>query len=136
MQKLHSLFVDDNDFSSYLNHNFTIKRDDFKNTQIVYLCNHVKAGNFSLNLYYVFGDFLNHDPSNKNFGVVFLWTIKNSFMLYLIYVEVFLKVFFNNANIFTDLLLVSYFLEKNPSSDRCQEIFISFSFINLDRNRC
>ena len=108
MQTLRSLFVDDNDFSSYLNHDFTIKRNDFKNTQIVYLCNQIKVGNFSLNFYYVVGDFLNHDRSNKNFGVLFLWTIKNSFMLYLIYVEVFLKVFFNNANIFTDNLLVSY----------------------------
>lgn len=114
MQTLRSLFVDDNDFSSYLNHDFTIKRDDFKNTQIVYLCNQIKGGNFSLNFYYVVGDFLNHDPSNKNFGVLFLWTIKNSFMLYLIYVEVFLKVLFNNANIFTDNLLVSYFFEKIP----------------------
>ena len=114
MQTLRSLFVDDNDFSSYLNHDFTIKRDDFKNTQIVYLCNQIKGGNFSLNFYYVVGDFLNHDRSNKNFGVLFLWTIKNSFMLYLIYVEVFLKVFFNNANIFTNFLLVSYFFEKIP----------------------
>ena len=77
MQTLRSLFVDDNDFSSYLNHDFTIKRNDFKNTQIVYLCNQIKVGNFSLNFCYVVGDFLNHDTSNKNFGVFFLWTIKN-----------------------------------------------------------
>ena len=114
MQTLRSLFVDDNDFSSYLNHDFTIKRNDFKNTQIVYLCNQIKVGNFSLNFYYVVGDFLNHDRSNKNFGVLFLKKKKNSFMLYLIYVEVFLKVFFNNANIFTNFLLVSYFFEKIP----------------------
>ena len=114
MQTLRSLFVDDNDFSSYLNHDFTIKRDDFKNNQIAYLCNKIKGGNFSLNFYYVVGDFPNHDTSNKNFGVLFLWTIKNWFMLYLIYVEVFMKVFFNNANIFTDNLLVSYFFEKIP----------------------
>ena len=37
MQKLHSLFVDDYDFSSYLNKNFTIKRDVFKNAQIEYV---------------------------------------------------------------------------------------------------
>lgn len=135
---MHSLFVDDIDFSSYLNHHFTLKKDDFKNTQIEYLSNQVKTGKFTLNLYYVVGDFLNHDPRNENFGILFLEIVNNSFMIYLIYVEVFVKVLCNNANILTDLLLDNYFLEKNSNS-RCQKNkkknFI-FSDELLHRNRC
>ena len=113
MQVLYSFFVDDIDFSSYLNQHFTLKKDDFKNTQIKYLSNQVKAGKFTLDLYYVVGDFLNHNLRNEKFSILFLETLNNSFMLYLIYVEVFLKVFFNNSNIFNDLLLGNYILKKN-----------------------
>ena len=108
-------FVDDIGFSCYLNEHFTLKKSDFKNTYIEYLSDQVKAGKFTQNLDYVVVDFLNHDPKNKNFTVPFLKTVNNSFMLSLIYIDVFEGIS-NNANIFTDLLLYNYFLKekKNP----------------------
>lgn len=113
MQILYLFFVDDIDFLSNLNERFMLKKSDFKNTQIEYLSDQVKTGRFTLNLYYVVGDFFNHQLRDENFGVLFLETVNNSFMLYLIYVKLFLKVFFNNANIFPDMLLDNYFSEKN-----------------------
>ena len=133
MQILYLFLVNYNYFPSYLNHHFTFKKDEFKNTQIEPLTNYVKAGKFTLNSHYVVGDSLNRDPRNANLGRLFLGIVNNLFVLCLIYVEVFVKVFFNNANIFTDLLLVNYFLEKNPQMSDIKKLKkkISFSVMKL-----
>ena len=103
-------FVDDIDVSFYFDHKFRFKRSNFKDTQVEFLLDCIKRNTFLLSLYYVISDFSKDFYNvNENFGIIFFELANKPFMLYLIYLEVFLKVFFNMMKVISDYLIHMYF---------------------------
>lgn len=95
-------FIDDVDTSSYSNHKFRFERPDFDETQVKYLLVRIKGNHFMLSLHYVVSDFNDFYNVNENYGATFFQSANKPFTVYLIYLEVFLKVFFNKKKVITD----------------------------------
>ena len=102
MQILYLFFIDDVDTSSYSNHKFRFERPDFDETQVKYLLVRIKGNHFMLSLHYVVSDFNDFYNVNENYGVTFFQSANKPFTVYLIYLEVFLKVFFSKKKVITD----------------------------------
>ena len=83
----------------------------------VYLFDQVKATDVYLNLHYQAGDFLRHDPA-KNHGRLFKEIVNNSFSLYVVYLEVFFRVYFNSLKEITQIMLANYFADGETSLRR------------------
>ena len=87
-----------------------------------------------MTLYYVVSDF-NRDFQivNENFGVIFFEFAYKPFTLYLILLEVFLKVFFNKMKVTSDFLINLYFsnLKAVPKSFTGIKKKIAFSLLKL-----
>ena len=79
----------------FIEKNFSVYHYFIKHTNVSKPLSQVKAKSFSLNLYYQVGDFLNFDPS-KNHGEIFIEIVNNSLSLYLMYLEIFFRAYFNS----------------------------------------
>lgn len=105
-------FVDDNNFGSKIDKAFTFTFDRIRNTEISYLMNQVKTKSVSLYLYYVVGifqrvtqeqkilemyyvvgNFSKGDARTENLGELFFEVANNSFGLYVVYLQIYFKVF-------------------------------------------
>ena len=96
-----------------LEKNFRVYHYSIQHTNVSKLLSQVKAKSFSLNLHYQVGDFLNYDPASKNYGVIFTEIVNNPFSLYLMYLEIFFRVYFNELKAINETIIGNYFIEKN-----------------------
>ena len=69
--------------------------------------NEVDTKSAALNLYYLVDDF----RSTKTFGELFIEITNNSFGLYIVYLQIYFRVFLNNSRDVTDFITKSYLLE-------------------------
>ena len=79
----------------------------------------------ALNLYYLVDDF----RSTETFGELFIEITNNSFGLYIVYLQIYFRVFLNNSRDVTDFITESYLLEaeiKRNAGITKQKIFSTF----------
>ena len=91
---------------------FTITFDDIKNTDISYVMNEVKVNRVIFNLYYVVGNFPH--CHGENIGEIFFEVANNLFGLHVVFVQIYLKGFFNLMKPITELVTDKY--EKSHHS--------------------
>ena len=105
-------FIDDSDLGTKFDRAFTITFDDIKNTDISYLMNEVKVNRVIFNLYYVVGNFPH--CHGENIGEIFFEVANNLFGLHVVFVQIYLKGFFNLMKPITELVTDKY--EKSHHS--------------------
>ena len=95
---------------------FVLKRKNIEHLPISKLMDIVKVKSVSLIVYYMVGDFGRQIGKKKaeNFGYIFFDYINNSFSLYFLYLENFLKIYLNLVSSINELIIVNY-LSKNSS---------------------
>ena len=87
--------------------------------------NEVDTKSAALNLYYLVDDF----RSTETFGELFIEITNNSFGLYIVYLQIYFRVFLNNSRDVTDFITESYLLEaeiKRNVGITKQKIFSTF----------
>ena len=89
-------FVDDNNLGARIDREFIITYRSISHLPISTLIDQVKTNYLILNIYYVVGDYKeNHFLKTENIGEIFFEVANNSFGLYVVYLQVYFRVFFN-----------------------------------------
>lgn len=86
---------------------FTVTFDSIKCLSISNLMNEVNAKSAVWNLYYLLDDF----RSTENFDELFIETANNSFGFYIVYWQIYFRVFLNTLRGVTDFVTERYLLE-------------------------
>ena len=75
----------------------------------------VKVKSISLNLYYVVGDFGKKIEEKKaeNFGNIFFDSVNNSFSIYVLYLDNFLRIYLNLVNPINELIIENSLSEND-----------------------
>ena len=87
--------------------------------------NEMDTKSAALNLYYLVDDF----RSTETLGELFIEITNNSFGLYIVYLQIYFRVFLNNSRDVTDFITESYLLEaeiKRNVGITKQKIFSTF----------
>ena len=72
----------------------------------------VKTRSVALNLYYSVGDYARNDIMRiENFGEIFFEISNNSFGVYIVYLQIYFRVFFNLLKSVTEVLIDNYLFE-------------------------
>ena len=77
----------------------------------------MRAKSFNLSLYYKVGDFLKYDPRHGSYGEIFTKIANQPFSIYVLYLEVFFRFYFNKLKDVTETITENYLSEKKVS--RC-----------------
>lgn len=123
-------FVEESDFANYFDKWFKFSMDEFKYTNFESIVKDLNAKKFKLSLYYIVSDFARIDDNrNENYGLIFFESANKPFMLYLVYLEVFLKIFYNKNNVTSEFLIKKYLKNKDFNSiSQCRQVKTRFRF--------
>ena len=97
-------------FSSFLTADFDINK----------IFSEVKKSIAYVNVFYKTSDFIHHGPERVKFGETFRELIDKRFALYVLYFEVFFRMYFNELKSETDFLIFTCFFDRK--NDDCKPI--------------
>ena len=69
----------------------------------------VQTSDVYLNVFYKTSDFISHGPKNHNYGEIFNELINHPFALYISYLEIYSRLYFNLLKDVTDFVSFNYF---------------------------
>lgn len=79
----------------------------------------VNANAVVLNIYYLVGEY---QSKNENFGKVSFKIGNNSFVVYVFYVQTYLRMFFNLLKVVTEMVIDNYLVEHCCSSQNVSKM--------------
>ena len=94
---------------------FVLKKKNISHLPISNLMETVKVKSISLNVYYMVGDFGKKIEEKKaeNFGNIFFDSVNNSFSIYVLYLDNFLRIYLNLVNPINELIIENYLSEND-----------------------
>ena len=105
-------FIHDNDLGAELDREFVLTKKNFEKLPICSLMDQVKTRSVALNLYYSVGDYARNDiMRTENFGEIFFEISNNPFGVYIVYLQIYFRVFFNFLKSVTEVLIDNYLFE-------------------------
>ena len=108
------MFVDNYDISVMFEEYFVLKKKNISHLPISNLMETVKVKSISLNVYYMVGDFGKKIEEKKaeDFGNIFFDSVNNSFSIYVLYLDNFLRIYLNLVNPINELIIENYLSEN------------------------
>lgn len=106
-------FIDEEDIGRNIDQNFTLDFHRLKNTLVENLMTQVKIriGIVALNLYYIVGGV--NVWRTENFGEAFVEVANNSFGLFVVFLQVYFRIYFNDLKPVTQQLKENYLSKKS-----------------------
>ena len=96
-------FVDDNDLSKKSDREFIFTESSLAHLPIYNFFQQVNTKVVVLNIYYLVGD--NVEKRTENFGEIFYKVANNPFRLYIFYLEIYFRVYFNLLKAATKVII-------------------------------
>ena len=90
---------------------FVITRNSIENHDIFHLMKYLTAW---LNVYYLVGNYVSH--LTENFSEIFSEIANTPFGAYVLFVQIYLRMYFNLLKRVTDIIIENYLMDKSPSS--------------------
>ena len=92
---------------------FVITRNSIENHDIFHLMKYLNSRYVVLNIYYLVGNYVSH--LTKNFNEIFSEIANTPFALYVLFVEIYLRMYFNLLKSFTDIVIENCLMNKSFS---------------------
>ena len=109
------MFVDNNDIAKKIDKKkFVITRNSIENHDILHLMKYFNARYIVLNIYYLVGNYISH--LTENFNEIFSEIANTPFAVYVLFVQIYLRMYFNLFKLVTDIVVVNCLMSKSPSS--------------------
>ena len=107
-------FVGDSDIASKIDRRFFLTKNSLQHLPTCVLMEQVN-GRSVLNLYYLVGEYAGNGNRTENFGKIFFENANSPFGVYIFYLQVCLRMFFNLLKPVTEKVVENYFAEHCPS---------------------
>ena len=86
------------------------------------------------NIYYKANDFINHGPHLVNFGESFKELVDQPFAFYVLYFEIFVRIYVNQLKIVSDFIVFNYYRDNDKQSFRhLEKVFYNVYCIHLKK---
>ena len=120
-------FVDDNDISKKIDHKFIIIKSSLAHLPIYNMMDQVNTMWVVLNIYYLFGSYI--EKKTENPGEIFYEVANSPFGLYMFYLKIYLRVYFNLLKPVTKAITDNYLSELQCSKERVSNVKRRFTNI-------
>ena len=114
------MFVDNNDIAKKIVSVFVITRNSIENHDIFHLMKYFNARYVVLNIYYLVGNYVSH--LTENFNEIFSEIANTPFTVYVLFVQIYLRMYFNLFKPVTDIVIENCLMNKSPSSCHVEEL--------------
>ena len=112
-------FADNRDVAKKVDDKFVITEKGRNLYPVGELMDLVNANAVVLNIYYLVGEY---QSKNENFGKVSFKIGNNSFVVYVFYVQTYLRMFFNLLKVVTEMVIDNYLVEHCCSSQNVSKM--------------
>ena len=107
--------VDDSDISSKIDQGFLLSKNSLQHLPICELMERVNSRPIVLNLHYLVGEYAGNGKWNENFGEILFEIANNPLSVYIFYLQIYLRMFFNLLKPVTEKVVENYLAEHCPS---------------------
>ena len=114
-------YVDDSDIASKIDQEFLLSKNDIQHLPLCEMMRQVNARSVVLNLYDLVGEYAGNGKMNENFGEIFE-IANNLFGVYIFYLQIFLRMFFNLLMRVTEKVVDNYLAEHCSSKQTVSKI--------------
>ena len=98
---------------------FVVTINPLENLDIYDLMKYLNACSVVLNLYYLVG---NYGGRTDNFNEIFTEIANAPFAVYILFVQIYLRIYFNMVKPITEIVTENYLMNKRPSICRVREL--------------
>ena len=112
VQFLYDIFVENVDEMNLIKYGAHLFSYNCLMFEVYSLFEQVQTSDVHLNIFDRTSYFISHGPKSNNYGEIFCELINNPFALYISYLEIFCRVYFNLLKDVTEIVMFNYFAQE------------------------
>ena len=113
------IFVGNSDVARKIDSSFVVTKNSLENLDKNDLMKYLNARSVALNLYYLVG---NYGDRTENFNEIFTEIANTPFAVYVLFVQIYLRIYFNMVKPITEIVIENCLMNKRPSICRVREL--------------
>ena len=115
-------FVDDSNIASKIDQRFLLTKNSLQHLPICELMEQVNVRSVVLNFYFLVGEYAGNGKWTENFGEILFEIANNPFGVYISYLQMYLRMFFNLLRLVIEKVVDNYLVERCSSKQKVSMI--------------